>query len=114
MKTPKLSGAAQAAIINYGVMGLLVGGAFYALKNGAAKTITKQVTGAAIGVVDDAASGVVIGIGEAVGIPETNTANCQIAKNSGDTLAASFHCTAGEFIEWIADGKPQHGASGGW
>lgn len=53
---------------------------------------------AATGVVVDAASGVVIGAGKAVGIPETDETECEKALREGRTWDASFACPAGTFL----------------
>lgn len=66
--------------------------------------------GAAVGrSVIDAGAGVVIGIGEAVGIPATEQTACQRAKAAGDLWEASFACPAGDFISWMARGAPREG-----
>ena len=44
-------------------------------------------------------SGVVVGIGEAVGIPPTNQTECEKALAEGRTWDASFACPAGTFIK---------------
>lgn len=55
--------------------------------------------GAAVGsAVVDAGAGVVLGIGDAVGIPRTNVSQGQAELAAGDYWNASFHLPAGEFI----------------
>lgn len=53
----------------------------------------------AVNVVTDAASGVVVGIGESVGIPETDAQKCENAITSGEYWEASFWCPAGRFLK---------------
>ncbi len=61
----------------------------------------KEAASAAVGVVNDAAAGVVVGIGQAVGIPATNDSACEKAKREGRTWDASFACPAGDFIGYL-------------
>lgn len=42
--------------------------------------------------------GTVKGLGSAVGIPDTDAANCQASLDAGDTWSASFYCPAGTFL----------------
>ncbi len=58
---------------------------------------------AAVDLVDGAASGVVYGIGDAVGIPRTDETACQKAMREGRTLDASFACPALTFGGHAAD-----------
>lgn len=63
---------------------------------------TKGVKAAAVaatGVVTDAAAGVVIGAGKAVGIPETDESECAKALREGRMWDASFACPASVFIK---------------
>lgn len=46
----------------------------------------------------DAASGVVLGIGDALGVPRTDMTECERAIAEGRTLDASFACPAGTFV----------------
>lgn len=57
----------------------------------------------------DAGAGVVVGIGEAVGVPPTAPDACARAKADGDIWAASFACPAGDFLSWMARGAPREG-----
>lgn len=55
--------------------------------------------GAAVGSgVVNAGAGVVLGIGDAVGIPRTDMTECQRALAEGRRWDASFACPAGTFI----------------
>ncbi len=57
-------------------------------------------------VVVDAATGAVIGIGKAAGVPETNVNECARAIQEGRMWDASFACPAGTFIKSVFTGKP--------
>jgi hypothetical protein len=61
---------------------------------------------AAPGAVADAAAAGVVGIGKAVGIPETNETACQKALREGNKWDASFYCPAGTFIGSIFSSEP--------
>jgi hypothetical protein len=55
--------------------------------------------GAAVGeAVVNAGAGVVMGVGDAVGIPRTNKTECQKALEEGRYWDASFACPAGDFL----------------
>lgn len=59
-----------------------------------------QAAGAAVGAaVVDAGAGVVLGIGDAIGIPRTNASECQRAIDDGRWWDASKACPAGDYIE---------------
>lgn len=60
--------------------------------------------GYALGGLLDTAKGAVIGIGKAVGIPETNLSECEKAKRAGNTWDASFACSAGDFLSYVFSG----------
>lgn len=68
----------------------------------------------AVDLVDGTVSGVVLGVGDAVGIPRTSESECEKCKRLGDVWGASFACPAADFIKWLASGRPQNGASGSW
>jgi hypothetical protein len=66
----------------------------------------QQDAGAAVGsgmvtLTGNVASGVVLGIGDAVGIPRTNMTACQQAIADGRTWDASFACPAGTFLSTL-------------
>lgn len=61
----------------------------------AAAAGTAAVTAAA-----DVAAGTVVGVGEVFGVPATNKTKCEIAKEEGNTLDASFYCPASDFISY--------------
>lgn len=64
----------------------------------------------------DAPAGVVLGIGDSLGIPRTNETECDRALREGRTWDASFACPAARFITEGIFGARQSsgGASGGW
>lgn len=62
---------------------------------GAAEDVAKAATN----VVTGAASGVVKGAGEFVGIPDTDPVLCRQALAAGDYWNASLYCEAGEFLK---------------
>lgn len=72
-------------------------------RKGAAGGIGSAVAGAVIGAADGVVGETVNSIGEVVGIPRTDKSRCQLAKEAGDTWAASFDCPAGEFLRYVFD-----------
>ncbi len=52
----------------------------------------------AVGLAGEAATGTVIGLGKAVGVPETNQAQCQKDLAAGAWWAASFSCPASDYL----------------
>ena len=54
----------------------------------------------------DAVGGVVVGIGESVGIPQTNMTECDKALAEGRTWDASFACPAGTFFKSFFGSSP--------
>ena len=48
-----------------------------------------------------ATSGVVLGIGDGIGVPRTNMTECERAKAEGRTWDASFACPAGDFLSYV-------------
>ena len=94
--------------ILYGGIGLALAAVVYVVLRGFGG-VAKDVTRAATDVVIGGASGVVVGVGEAVGIPETNDNACSLALREGRTLDASFLCPAGR---WIREGVFGGGVSG--
>lgn len=73
------------------------------------RLVTQGVRGTAAAVtsgVIDAGAGVVIGAGDAIGIPQTNQDACSEAMYAGRTLDASFACPAGTFLHYLWNGAP--------
>lgn len=54
----------------------------------------------------DAGAGVVVGAGQAVGIPETNADACVEATYAGRTWDASFACPAPTFLRYLGGTLP--------
>lgn len=93
---------------------LLAAGAIAALmivvkKNGGIQGVAAGAVSAAVGAVGDAASGAVLGIGDAFGVPRTDMTACEQAIAEGRTWDASFACPAGDFIKSVfADRQPDY------
>lgn len=79
----------MAAIIGFAVL-------VYVKKN--LRGLIADAAGGVVGAVDDVASGVVIGVGEVIGIPRTNETECEKAIREGRMWDASFACPAGTFL----------------
>lgn len=75
---------------------------------GAAQAVTRAVTDAAGG----AASGVVLGASDTIGIPETDAQKCAQAVKNGNTWDASLYCPAGTFLRSIFMGADTASANG--
>lgn len=58
------------------------------------------IASGAVGVVNDAAGGLIQGIGSVVGIPQTDPAKCAAAKASGSVMDSLTYCPAGEAISY--------------
>lgn len=56
------------------------------------------VAAAMAGGVVDAGAGVVLGIGDSIGVPRTDMTECERAKAEGRWWDASFACPAGDFL----------------
>lgn len=63
-------------------------------------TGAREIARAAVGVVADAAVGVVHGVSDVVGLQTPNPTECQKAKAAGDTWEASFACPVDEFLKY--------------
>lgn len=89
---------------------LIVGGigaavALYALtRKGAAQAAGEALASTAVDTVVGAGTGVVLGVGDAVGIQRTNMTECERAKAEGRTWDASFACPAGNFLKYVFGG----------
>lgn len=78
--------------------------------------------GAAVGAgVVNAGAGVVLGIGDAVGLPRTDMNQCQRAMAEGRTWDASMVCPAPVFLDYLTTPRSDvptvltgNGAQGGW
>ncbi len=69
---------------------------FFYVKNNAG-----EIAAGAGAVVADAGKGVVLGIGDAVGIPRTNQTECEKAMAEGRTWDASFACDEKTFLKFL-------------
>lgn len=85
----RLAAVAVAGIATVYIARKGVVGASAALAEGATRVVT------------DAATGAVVGIGKAVGVPETNVDECARAIQEGRMWDASFACPAGAFIKSV-------------
>jgi hypothetical protein len=54
----------------------------------------------------NAGGGVVLGVGDAVGIPRTDADLCAQAKAAGNTWDASKYCPAGDFLSYVFSPTP--------
>lgn len=59
----------------------------------------KNAAQGVVGIAEGTITGVVVGVGEAVGIPETNQDQCTADLAAGRTWDASFSCPAGTFLK---------------
>jgi hypothetical protein len=60
--------------------------------------LTRQGVSTAGSVIRETGTGLVIGIGEVVGIPATDAAKCEAAVAAGEWYEASKYCPAGTFL----------------
>ncbi|ABE49088.1 hypothetical protein [Methylobacillus flagellatus] len=109
------------------------GVALYIIKKGSVAAAAQDaVAGAISGVGSLAGSvggGVVVGVGDLLGVPRTNESKCEMAKRLGNSWDASRYCDAGDFIAWqfndlFTSGQVDfiggggsfggHGATGSW
>jgi hypothetical protein len=90
-----IAGAALAAVLL----------ALWVKKKGGADKVAEDAAAAAakalINLGGSAASGVVLGIGDAIGVPRTDMTKCEQAKAEGRYLDASFACPAGDFLSYV-------------
>ncbi|KAI3589325.1 hypothetical protein D9X30_4908 [Cupriavidus sp. U2] len=71
-------------------------------KSGAAAAAAGGALGEAAGqAIVGAGTGLVFGIGDAVGVPRTDETECERAKREGRTWDASFACGAGDFLSYL-------------
>lgn len=89
--------------------GLLVGAVVaYVVASGGVKEAAKSIAGSAVSAADGAAAGTVVGIGQAIGIPDTDAAKAAEARRNGDVWNASIYMPAADFIKWLLAGKPAY------
>lgn len=78
------------AVAGVAALGLL----WYATRPGVASALGAG----AVGAVADVGSGAVLGVGDVVGIPRTNTDQCSADLAAGNLWDASFSCPASRFV----------------
>lgn len=66
--------------------------------------VTSDLAQSAVNLATGAASGVVVGVGKAAGLPATNPGQCALDMANGDNWAASKSCDAVTFLKWQAAG----------
>jgi hypothetical protein len=64
-----------------------------------------------VNLANDAIGGAVVGLGDAVGIPETNVTECEQLLAAGRYWDASFKCPAGMLIKGVFGDTPAPAAS---
>lgn len=89
MKPQELAIVAGVAVL---AMGLFV------WRRGGVSNAAQAIGAGAVEAVQGAASGVVYGIGDAVGVPRTSESECAAALREGRTWDASFACPAADFL----------------
>lgn len=88
-------------LIGAGVALVLVLAAAWAARNG------RSFGAGAVGFADDVAGGVVEGLGDLVGVPRTDKAECALALSEGRLWDASFACPAADFFGGLFDPAPR-------
>lgn len=91
----------QDTMILAGGVGLAALALWWVSRGGNGQAVGQTVGSAAVSTIVGAGTGVVLGVGEAVGIPRTDMTECERAKAEGRTLDASFKCGAGDFLAWM-------------
>jgi hypothetical protein len=96
------------------------GVALYIIKKGGVSNAVAGVVSGGVGVAGDVAGGIVLGVGDLIGVPRINESKCEMAKRLNNKWDASFYCPAGDYFGWlftdiplIGDSKGT-GASGSW
>lgn len=89
------------AVLVAGAIGVGALAVWWLSRKGNAQTVGETVGEAAVASIVGAGTGVVLGAGEAVGIPRTDLNECERAKAEGRTWDASFACPAGNFLKYV-------------
>ena len=89
----------QDTMILAGGVGLAALALWWVSRSGNGQAVGQTVGSAAVSSIVGAGTGVVLGAGEAVGIPRTNQTECERAIAEGRTWDASFACPAGTWIK---------------
>lgn len=76
--------------------------------------VAQDVSHAAVSAAGGVVTGTVQGVGDTLGIPETDAQKCQAAIAAGDTWNASLYCPAGTFIKSIFTGGGSTAAASNW
>lgn len=97
MKTPPLN---QTTLI----LGAVVVAAVWLLMRGVGG-VAKDIAVGAVSAVGGATSGAVVGVGQVIGIPDTNLDQCEIDIKNGNYWEASKSCPAARFIRYSVTGK---------
>lgn len=80
---------------------LLIAGGILAGALVIAYVARKGITGAAadaVGAVADAGAGVVLGVGDVLGVPRTEVTRCEAAKAAGNLWEVSLYCPASDYL----------------
>lgn len=80
------------------------GVALYIVKKGGINGAAAGIAAGAVGVAGSAAAGVVLGVGDVLGLPRTGESECELAIRDGNNWKASQYCTASRFIEFQLTG----------
>lgn len=89
----------QTVLILAGIAGA-VALAAYVMHKGVAGA-TAGAVGGAVALAGQVGQGVVLGVGDAVGVPRTDQSACDQAIAEGRTWDASFACPAGTFLSHL-------------
>lgn len=81
--------------------GLLAVAVLLVVKKNTQGGVAVAVGTAAGQAVVDAGAGVVLGLGDSLGLPRTNLTACEQAKADGRTWDASFACPTGDFLSYL-------------
>lgn len=93
MKAPNLT-------TNQMILGaVVIGGALLYFKG--FRGLASSAARGAVGAVGGVAEGAIYGASDLVGLPNPEKTKCEQAKQSGDTWAASFDCSAGDFLRYL-------------
>lgn len=92
---------------------VLVG--FFVIMN--ARKVAQASAAAAVnavgGAVVGAAEGTILGIGDVLGVPRTDTEKCKAACAAGNAFDAMAYCTVGEYTSWVIHGAPSNDIGSG-
>jgi len=87
--------------VTYAMAGAAVVAALLYVAAKGVKGAAQGAAAAAVDLADGIVTGTVVGVGEAVGIPQTNQTACERAKAEGRTWDASFDCPAVDFLKYL-------------